>query len=122
MAKFVPPGYQSTRRILWHSGDGVPDVDVGNANDFYVDDLTGDLYKKEADGSAWNVVGSLAGGAGAGEGFVVLRGSGAPVNGLAGTGVGEADTGSRYVDEDTNTIYEQLGEIDNVNWLLVLAP
>lgn len=122
MARFVPPGYQSRRRILWHSGNGAPTADIGNANDYYVDDDTGALYKKDSDGVAWTEVGSVAGGGGGSEGFVVLRGSGAPVNGAAGTGVGEADTGSRYVDEDTNTIYEQLGEIDNVNWLQTLAP
>lgn len=122
MARFVPPGYQSARATRVFVGDGVPASTLGNINDWYKDNLTGDLYQKAEDDVTWNVIGSVSGGGGSGEGFIVLHGSGAPTNGVAGTGVGEADTGSQYIDDDTNTIYIQLGELDNVNWLPLISP
>lgn len=122
MARFIWPGHVPSRSTVVYSGEGAPSVVTGTANDLYLDKLTGDLYQKNEANTAWVLTGSIAGGAGAGEGFIVLRGAGDPVNGVAGTGVGEADTGSRYINETANTEWWQSGEIDNVQWLQVLAP
>lgn len=105
MARFTPPGYQSTRRTLTHTGDGVPDVDTGNANDLYIDRLTGDMYQKNADGTAWEVLGSVAGGGGS----EPLSGAGAPDSGAGGL---EAPFGAEYYDTSFNpaVLYKQMSE------------
>ena len=45
---------------LWHNGSGVPLLTVGNNNDYYLDNDTGDVYFKSSD--TWSVISNLASG------------------------------------------------------------
>lgn len=53
-----------TNGSKWLSGSGVPSVGAGNVDDFYINTLNGDYYKK-TNSTTWTVQGSLKGNTGA---------------------------------------------------------
>lgn len=57
-----------------------------------------------------------------GNDVVWLSGAGAPTNGVAGTGVGEAGPGSFYTDVTNKILYINHGTINDVLWNAVIAP
>lgn len=104
MAKFIPPGYQSSRAAKVFSGSGVPDDAQGNANDWYLDRDTSDLYQKSEDGTTWELLGTLGGG-----GAEPLSGAGVPNSGAGGL---EAPFAAEYYNTSTNPpeLYKQMSE------------
>jgi len=92
---------------VWREGSGVPSNGLGVNGDFYLDDLTGDVYQKAA--GVYSIVANITGptgdtgstgapGADGAPGSVWREGSGAPA---AGLGV----DGDFYLDGDTGDVY-----------------
>lgn len=106
MAKFVPPGYQSSRAAKVFSGSGAPDDAQGNANDWYLDRDTNELYQKDEAGAFWVLLGEIAGGGG---GSAPLSGAGVPDSGVGGL---EAPFGAEYYNTSTNPpeLYKQMSD------------
>jgi hypothetical protein len=52
------PGPPGTPGALWYDGDGAPGAELGNPGDYYLDDVTGDVYTKSAAGSATSLLAS----------------------------------------------------------------
>ena len=78
----LPPGYAT----IWRNGSGVPSDALGVDDDYYLNNDTGDVYKRS--GGAYAVVANIKGAAGVGgsAGTVWRYGSGAPSNGLGVNG------------------------------------
>ena len=55
-------GEDGTPGSVWYSGNGEPSSDLGINNDFYLNNLNGDVYKKESD--TWNYQSTLTGSSG----------------------------------------------------------
>lgn len=55
-------GEDGTPGSVWYSGNGEPSSELGINNDFYLNNLNGDVYKKESD--TWNYQSTLAGSSG----------------------------------------------------------
>lgn len=49
----------------WHNGNGAPSSSVGEINDYYLDMVTGDVYKKSEE-EIWEYQGNIRGPAGSG--------------------------------------------------------
>ena len=52
----------------------------------------------------------------------VLRGSGAPTDGAAGTGAGDADPGSLYIDSTNGVVYQNTNTKASPTWTKVVNP
>lgn len=100
---FVPPG-GGGGGTTWFDGSGAPGSGLGVDGDYYLDVVTGDVYKKVS--GVWGVVGNIQGPAGAtgatgapgAPGSVWYDGSGAPAGGL---GI----DGDYYLDTDNGDVY-----------------
>src|SRR5699024_6715623 len=100
------PGDGDESGGVWFSGEGEPEADLGDEGDFYLDESTGDYYKKTSEG--WELRGNFKGEDGEdGE------------DGEAGTiwfvdeGEPEADLGDEgdfYLDESTGDYYKKTSE------------
>jgi len=51
----VPPSM--TRATQWYTGPGAPTFDIGRPGDFYLDDLTGDVWELKLPGG-WTKTGT----------------------------------------------------------------
>jgi hypothetical protein len=50
-----PQGPQGLSGSVWLNGNGEPDNNLGNNNDYYLDDLTADVYEKVNDVWLWKL-------------------------------------------------------------------
>lgn len=83
------------RGATWLSGSGVPSNSLGSDEDFFLDETTGDVYKKISGAYSWlsNIVGpqGIQGESGL-NGKTVLHGQGSPVRGVGSDGDFYIDT------------------------------
>ncbi len=89
------------------SGEGVPDVALGNDGDHYLDTLTYDLYQKLT--GAWGVVGNIKGADGADGSDGSDGANGSTI--LSGEGVPDVALGNdfdHYIDTLTYDLYQKL--------------
>jgi hypothetical protein len=97
------PGVPGTSGAAWHSGTGLPADDLGKVGDFYLQDVTGDVYEKIYD-NQWSYDTTIKGAPGtngtAGEKW--FTGSGAPAGNLAGSAVGDW-----YLNSTNGDFYEK---------------
>src|SRR5699024_5922339 len=82
----------------WFSGEGDPAEEIGNVGDFYLDEETGDYYKKTDEG--WEKKGDLNGNDGDNgeDGATWLVGEDEP-------GEDEGNIGDLYLENDTGNVY-----------------
>ena len=50
-----PQGPRGPVGTMWYNGYGAPAVNLGAANDYYINITNGNLYQKSADNSTWNL-------------------------------------------------------------------
>ena len=93
---FIPAG------TAWHSGAGIPLGALGQVGDYYLDRVSGNVFRKVGD-TAWAVEGNIAGN----DGDAWFSGSGVPDDAL-GT------DGDRYLDTVTSDVYVKTAD----NWML----
>lgn len=116
----------------WYHGTGSPeDGDEGRVGDFYLDGMTGDVYRREAEGWAWE--GNLRHGGGAGLNGVPLgakwhTGTGVTGEATEGTafpdsGVERAAVGECYLNTLTGNVYKCVsgGDANAALWQYVLC-
>lgn len=82
---------------VWFSGEGEPSDETGDIGDLYLDEETGDYYKKEEEG--WAEKGNLKGKNG-NDGNEWLVGEGEPED-------DNGASGDLYLDEDSNDVYHK---------------
>src|SRR5699024_12491344 len=88
------PGDGDESGGVWFSGEGEPEADLGDEGDFYLDESTGDYYKKTSEG--WELRGNFKGEDGE-DGAAGEAGTGRP----AAEGDKEGDLG---VDGDSGSV------------------
>jgi hypothetical protein len=97
-------GTNGTNGSVWYTGIGVPSPSPSyNANDFFLDNDTGDVY--QYDGSVWNLQTNIFGTDGT-NGSVWYTDAGFPPP------VGTYNASDLYLDTDTNEVYQY----DGTNW------
>jgi hypothetical protein len=87
------PGTAGPQGATWHNDDGAPGVGLGVDDDYYLDNLGGDYYKKIA--GTWTLQGNMFGE----DGRTVLNGTGAPDD------LSDGIDGDFYIDTDNNYLY-----------------
>lgn len=85
---------------LWFSGEGKPDDNVGDEEDFYLDITNGNVYQKSVDG--WKLIGHIKD-----EGVTWQAGEGKPR-------VEDGKVGDLYLDTSTGSVYRKSTEGWNV--------
>src|SRR5699024_6820224 len=97
------PGDGDESGGVWFSGEGEPEADLGDEGDFYLDESTGDYYKKTSEG--WELRGNFKGEDGEdGEvGTIWFVDEGEPEADLG-------DEGDFYLDESTGDYYKKTSE------------
>ena len=94
------PGDGDESGGVWFSGEGEPEADLGDEGDFYLDESTGDYYKKTSEG--WELRGNLKGEDGE-DGATWLVGEGKPA-------AEKGNEGDLYLDVDSGDVYLKSAE------------
>lgn len=89
-------GIKTINGSVWYSDTGVPNSNLGNVNDFYLDSSNGDIYNKLTIGNWGSVILNISGVVGSNgiDGLSFRHGTGVPIPALGSDGDTYVDLGS----------------------------